>query len=133
MSEQLAIPFAVDASGRIASVTNPDRQTAQRVRAVVATAPSERVMQPEFGTDLRPFLFAPNDPVTQEALRHAVQDAVARWEPGAVVSAARPVVNDDAEGIVDVLVDIGTTNASPETVTYPQEIVVRPGGRVDTY
>ncbi|MEU7147056.1 GPW/gp25 family protein [Streptomyces sp. NPDC045456] len=134
MSEQLAIPFALDASGRIATVTDPDRQTSQRVRAVVATAPSERVMQPEFGTDLRPFLFAPNDPITREALRHTVKDAVARWEPGAVVTTVEPVIEDEAEGIADVLVDIGRGNAHPEAAaSHVQEVVVRPGGRVDAY
>lgn len=134
MSKQLAIPFALDAAGCAATVEHPDRQLSQRVRAVVATAPSERVMQPDFGTDLRAFLFAPNDAVTRDAIRRTVQTSTSKWEPKAVVKAIQPVVRDEEQGIADVLVDIGYSNTDPEeTDVRAEEIVVRPGGRVDAY
>ncbi|MFE9412346.1 GPW/gp25 family protein [Streptomyces sp. NPDC006704] len=134
MSKQLSVPFSLDSSGKIAEVENPDRQMSQRVRAVVATSPTERVMQPEFGTDLRAFLFASNDSITRDAIRHTVQASTSRWEPKAVVKAVEPVMREDEQGIADVLVDIGYSNTDPEaTSKRAEDIVVRPGGRVDTY
>ncbi|MDJ0463146.1 GPW/gp25 family protein [Streptomyces sp. H27-C3] len=134
MSKQLAIPFALDATGKVASVEHPDRQLSQRVRAVVAVAPTERVMQPEFGTDLRAFLFAANDAITRDAIRRTVQTSASRWEPKAVVKSIEPIVKDEEQGIADVFVDIGYSNTDPEaTGDRFEDIVVRPGGGVDTY
>ncbi|GHB52505.1 hypothetical protein GCM10010331_45160 [Streptomyces xanthochromogenes] len=134
MSKQLSVPFSLDSSGKVAVVEHPDRQLAQRVRAVVATSPTERVMQPDFGTDLRAFLFASNDAITRDALRHTVQASTSRWEPKAVVKAIEPVMREDEQGIADVFVDIGYSNTDPEaTSAQPEDIVIRPGGRVDVY
>ncbi|MFJ2113940.1 GPW/gp25 family protein [Streptomyces sp. NPDC087850] len=134
MSKQLAIPFSLDATGKVSCVEHPDRQLSQRVRAVVAVAPTERVMQPEFGTDLRAFLFAANDPMTRDAIRRTVQTATSKWEPKAVVKTVEPIVKDDEQGIADVFVDIGYSNTDPEaTGDRSEDVVIRPGGRVDTY
>ncbi len=134
MSKQLAIPFTLDATGAISCVEHPDRQLSQRVRAVVAVAPTERVMQPDFGTDLRAFLFAANDSVTRDAIQRTVQTATTRWEPKAVVKSVEPIVKDEEQGIADVFVDIGYSNTDPEiTGDRAEEVVIRTGGRVDTY
>ncbi len=91
-------------------------------------------MQPDFGTDLRAFLFATNDAVTREAIRRTVQSATTKWEPKAVVKAIEPIVKDEDQGIADVLVDIGYSNLDPEaTGERAEDVVIRPGGRVDTY
>ncbi len=134
MSKQLSVPFALDANGRIAAVENPDAQIIQRVRAVVATGYTERVMRPDFGTDLGPFLFQPNDSLTRQAIQHTVQRSLSQWEPTAVIKNVQPVVKDDEQGVADVYVDIGRANLDPdETDAMEEEITVRPGGRVEVY
>ncbi|MCC3766034.1 GPW/gp25 family protein [Streptomyces sp. UNOC14_S4] len=134
MSQQLSVPFALDKTGKVAAVESRDQQMSQRVRAVVATGLSERVMRPDFGTDLGPFLFEINDSTTRQAIRHTVQDSLSRWEPNAIIKGIEPLVKDEAQGVADVYVDIGRSNTDPEATDGMEDnIVVRPGGRVDIY
>ena len=51
MSEKtLALPFAIDAYGRVSVTTEQSKIWADRVRSVLGTSLRERVMRPTFGT-----------------------------------------------------------------------------------
>ncbi|MEU5425154.1 GPW/gp25 family protein [Streptomyces olivoreticuli] len=134
MPQQMSVPFALDKNGRVAAVGRADQQMSQRVRGVVATGLTERVMRPEFGTDLGPFLFEVNDELTRQAIRHTVQESLSRWEPNAVIKNIEPLAKDDDQGVSDVFVDVGRINSDPEETDLMEDnITVRPGGRVDIY
>lgn len=47
---------------------------------ILMTRPGERVMLPEFGSDVPGAVFEPNDEATEMALQHAVQDAIQEWD-----------------------------------------------------
>lgn len=57
----------------------------QSILLLLSTRPGERVMRPRYGCDLRPLLFLPNDDTTAGLAIHAVAQALARWEPRAIV------------------------------------------------
>ena len=48
----MALPFSIDAYGKIASTDQQSKIWADRVRSVIGTALGERVMRPEFGTEV---------------------------------------------------------------------------------
>ncbi|MCZ0981862.1 poly-gamma-glutamate hydrolase family protein [Streptomyces diastatochromogenes] len=127
---QMRMPFQLDAMGRIAVTTNPDKMLVQRSRAVVATTPGEYVGEPAFGSNVSAALFRSTDPIAPALLGEAVRDALARWEPDATITAIRPVVNDDQEGIVDVEVDVALTTTPTVEVVQPESVRIMPGGQV---
>jgi len=48
---------------------------------ILATAPGERVMRPDFGCGIHRYVFATNDAATIRQVTKAVHDALIRWEP----------------------------------------------------
>ena len=47
---------------------------------IIMTRKGERVMLPEFGSDVGPMLFDPNDDTAKAQLQYAVQDAIEIWD-----------------------------------------------------
>ena len=75
-----AFPVRPDIRGRIAMVRGDD--TLERaIRLILQTIKGERVMRPEFGSDLHLLVFAENSPTTAGLADYYVRTALARWEP----------------------------------------------------
>jgi phage baseplate assembly protein W len=53
----------------------------ESIRLVLGTRPGERVMRPDFGSQLHRLLFAPNTPATADLARYYVTESLTRWEP----------------------------------------------------
>ena len=53
--------------------------------SIFGTSPGERLLLPEFGCDLRNFLFAPVSDVAGSAIGHVIKQAVEKWEPRVVI------------------------------------------------
>jgi Bacteriophage baseplate protein W len=69
---------------------------------ILATAPGERVMRPDFGCGIHDLLFAANTAQTRALAVQRVQDALTRWEPRIDVLSVDATVPDDAgSGLVD--------------------------------
>lgn len=51
------------------------------VRMILLTAKGERVMMPEFGTNLRNVVFEPDTGVVETMVREEVSSAISTWEP----------------------------------------------------
>jgi phage baseplate assembly protein W len=63
------------------------------MQVVLATALGERIMLPQFGTDLRERLFEPNTVATRRLIQNRIESALRRWEPR--VSVESIVVEQD--------------------------------------
>src|SRR5262245_7595849 len=75
-----AFPVRPDVRGRLGMVRGDD--TIERaIRLILQTAKGERVMRPEFGSDLHLLVFAENSPTTAGLAEYYVRTALARWEP----------------------------------------------------
>jgi len=70
----------LDARGRI-ELAHQEQDVEEAIRIILLTQKGERVMRPEFGSDLHRLVFAPNDAATAGLARRYVQEALARWEP----------------------------------------------------
>ena len=73
-------PVRTNRTGAIA-LTSGDTEIEQSIRLILATAPGERPMRPEFGCGVHHFVFAPADASTAGDIAYAVRVALERWEP----------------------------------------------------
>jgi phage baseplate assembly protein W len=74
---------------------------------VLATAPGERPMRPEFGCRLQEYVFAPADAATAGMLAAEVRAALIRWEPRVVVEDV--VVSADSDEPSTLWIDVRYT------------------------
>ncbi len=75
-----AFPLATDATGGVALVVR-EREIEEAIRLILATAPGERPMRPEFGCRVHDHVFAPINAATAGAIAHDVRYALEQWEP----------------------------------------------------
>ena len=75
-----AFPLATDATGGIALVVR-EREIEEAIRLILATAPGERPMRPEFGCRVHDHVFAPINASTAGAIARDVRYALEMWEP----------------------------------------------------
>jgi uncharacterized protein len=76
----IAFPLQVDRRGGIAlasDVTDVD----QAIQLILATAPGERPMRPDFGCGVHDFVFDTIDAATVARMETEIRAALDRWEP----------------------------------------------------
>jgi phage baseplate assembly protein W len=114
-----AFPVRPGADGGLALV-GEDERIRQGIWLVLATAPGERVMMPDFGCGIHDLVFAPNSAAVRGSVRAEVQDALVRWEPRIdVIDVAVTAPPDQPEVmLIDVSYRIRASNAFYNLV-YP--------------
>ena len=75
-----AFPLKTDATGGMALVAR-EREIEEAIRLILATAPGERPMRPEFGCRVHDHVFAPINASTAGAIAQDVRYALEQWEP----------------------------------------------------
>ena len=75
-----AFPLRIGPTGGIALVSG-EREIEEAIRLVLATAPGERPMRPEFGCAIHDLVFAPVNEATAGRIQHEVYASLDRWEP----------------------------------------------------
>jgi phage baseplate assembly protein W len=98
----LAFPLAVDQRGAITLVSG-ETDIAQAISIILATAPGERPMRPEFGCAVHDHLFDVLDASAFGAIESAVREALERWEPRAAVVAVDFDLSARHEGRLDIV------------------------------
>jgi phage baseplate assembly protein W len=73
-------PMRTDVTGSIELVSRT-REIEEAIRIILATAPGERPMRPDFGCAIHDFVFAPADAATAGQIAFEVRSALDRWEP----------------------------------------------------
>jgi phage baseplate assembly protein W len=71
---------------------------------VLATAPGERVMRPEFGCRIWDLLFEPVTANLIGLMAQAVREALAQWEPRVEVDQVEPVPDPRDSALVQITV-----------------------------
>ena len=83
-------PMQIDHTGSI-RLTDGAADIDAAMEVVLATAPGERVMRPEFGCRIWDLLFEPVTANLLGLMAQAVRDALAQWEPRVEVERVDPV------------------------------------------
>ncbi|MGD0988349.1 MAG: GPW/gp25 family protein [Candidatus Sulfotelmatobacter sp.] len=74
--------FPVQHGGGHAIAISPGEESIQQsIWIILATAPGERVMRPDFGCGLHHLVFAVNEAETLGEVKKQVRDALVKWEP----------------------------------------------------
>lgn len=73
-------PLQVTPGGRIAQARYEQR-VEESILLILATAPGERPMLPDFGCGIHELLFAPNDSRSIALVVHLVRQALTKYEP----------------------------------------------------
>ena len=118
-----AFPLRVDATGGIALVSR-EREIAEAIRLILATAPGERPMRPEFGCGVHDYVFAPADENTAGRIAFEVRRALDRWEPRIDVTDVVVGFDDEDAGVlyIDVRYTIRGTN-DPRNLVFPFYVI----------
>jgi phage baseplate assembly protein W len=116
-------PLGVDHTGSLALTHGPE-DLDRSIRMVLATAPGERVMRPEFGCRIWDLLFESLNANTFGLIAQAVRDAVAQWEPRVAVQQVVVHPEEHERGLVriDLTYVVKTTN-DRRNLVYPFYVI----------
>jgi phage baseplate assembly protein W len=119
----LAFPLQVDRRGGIA-LARDETDIEQAIELILATAPGERPMRPEFGCGVHDFVFDSIDASTVAKMEDAIRDALDHWEPRVIVESVE--FNLDAVGEGVLMIDIGYRVRATNTLrnlVYPFYVI----------
>ncbi|MFD5570044.1 GPW/gp25 family protein [Streptomyces cadmiisoli] len=125
-----AFPLHTDATGAIALVRR-EREIEEAIRLILATAPGERPMRPEFGCAVHDMVFAPVNEATAGRISYEVRTSLERWEPRIEVTevAVTASAADASVLFIDVRYAIrGTSN--PRSLVFPFYVIPSSEGDV---
>tara|TARA_R100000008_G_scaffold85264_1_gene74747 strand:+ start:7 stop:420 length:414 start_codon:yes stop_codon:yes gene_type:complete len=77
----LELPFARSKTGLFGRTQTTLEQAGHNIKNLLLTAKGERVMQPDFGSDLRTLLFEQSDENISERIRESIDEAMSTWLP----------------------------------------------------
>ena len=119
----LAFPFRLDAAGSVALVAG-DVEIQESIQLILATAPGERPMRPEFGCNIHRHLFSPADGATAGLLAQEVRRALTRWEPRVDLLDVDVSVDDQEHGClwIDIRYEIRGSN-DPRNLVFPFYVI----------
>ena len=119
----LAFPLQVDRRCGIA-LARDETDIEQAIELILATAPGERPMRPEFGCGVHDFVFDSIDATTVGRMELAIRDALDRWEPRVFVETVEFNLDEVADGrlIIDIGYRVRVTNTMRNLV-YPFYVI----------
>lgn len=121
-------PMSVDHRGSLA-LTSGGADLDSSIRVVIATAPGERVMRPEFGCRIWDLLFEPVNANTMGLMAQSVREAVAQWEPRVETESVDVAADPDDSALVHIRLTyrVRTTN-DRRNLVYPFYVIPREEG-----
>ncbi|MBW4721117.1 GPW/gp25 family protein [Saccharothrix obliqua] len=119
----LAFPVHTDATGSVALVGG-EREIVESIRLVLATAPGERPMRPEFGCAIHDLVFAPADAATAGRIAYEVRLALERWEPRIALTDVSVGFDEVDRGtlLIDIRYALRGTN-DPRNLVFPFYVI----------
>ena len=123
LGSAIAFPLQVDRRGGIA-LARDETDIEQAIELILATAPGERPMRPEFGCGVHDFVFDSIDASTVGRMELAIRDALDRWEPRVVVETVEFNLDEVADGrlIIDIGYHVRATN-NMRNLVYPFYVI----------
>lgn len=134
MSEGLGVklPLFVDlVDGAYGLHKDLEALAQQNLKTIILTAPGERIMIPDFGVGVRNYLFEQNSQGTQDTIRRAIRDQVAKYAPYIVIDelnvSSPPVVgglpNETEQNMLNIYIRFRVPGANiVSNLSIPVEI-----------
>jgi phage baseplate assembly protein W len=120
-----AFPMGVGTDGGIRMTRGPEDLDAS-MRVILSTAPSERLMRPQFGCRIWDLMFEPVNFNTLGQMAEAAGEAIAQWEPRVDVLGIEcvPDVRDSFLVNINITYRVRTTN-DRRNLVYPFYVIPR--------
>lgn len=80
MGTGIKFPFEISKQHGQVQMSGFRENIRQSVEIILQTEPGERILHPQFGTKLHPFLFENMDGQTEEMIRREVRHSLSMWE-----------------------------------------------------
>lgn len=114
-----AFPVQFDRAGNTVVMVSDEEDIWQSLIILFSTSTMERVLQPEYGCNLRDFVFAKMDVSTLSLLEELIKRSIALYEPRIKLEQLN-ITLDDIQGILNISVTyvVRTTNTRFNRV-YP--------------
>lgn len=87
-----------------ANLTEKDKIRSQ-IMHVICTPKGQRIMNPEFGTDLIRYIFEMNDSESWESVKNEIMESVQKYVRGVTLDDIKVAGSDDERGAIYVRVD----------------------------
>ena len=100
----LELPFARSRTGLFGLTETTLEQAGHNIKNLLLTSKGERVMQPDFGSDLRSLLFEQEDENLNINIKEAIQEAMSTWLP--YISISSVDITQDEKKLNQMKVDI---------------------------
>jgi len=101
----LELPFARSSRGLFGQTTTTLEQAGHNIKNLLLTSKGERVMQPDFGSDLRSLLFEQADDNINNDIKEAISDAMSNWLPYINISSVNVIENETNLNQMKVSID----------------------------
>ena len=121
-------PLRTDATGGIRLVSQ-EREIEEAIRLILATAPGERPMRPEFGCGIHEYVFSPIDGGTAGRMAYEVKESLTRWEPRIRVQSVDVSAGSDPAGGT-LIISIRYTmlgSLDPRSLVFPFYVIPAEG------
>ena len=90
----LKLPFTRDRAGLFGQTETTLEQAGNNIKNLLLTSKGERVMQPEFGSDLRDLLFEQYTEDLTDRIKDAIEEAMSTWLPYITISSVN-IIQDE--------------------------------------
>jgi uncharacterized protein len=109
-----AFPVHVDRQTGRVGLAHRAQDIEQAIMMILLTPKGQRMMRPEFGSQLHELIFAPNDATSAGLAAYYVEQALGMWEPRIRVQevTARPDPQNAACLLIDIRYEIKATHDS---------------------
>ena len=100
LGKGLKFPLEVDPNTGALAKVEGEEKIRESVMNILSTIRGERVMRPDFGSEIHNKVFAPINAATISSLAYNVQEALIQWEPRIEVQDVRVSDEKSKEGIL---------------------------------
>ena len=115
-----SFPPRFDSSDSSIQMVSDEEDIRESLFLLLSTTPGERITNPEYGCDLRQFIFKPIDSTTIFLMKEVISHAVLMHEPRIVLDEIQVDVPDPREGLVFVKLLYTITKVNVRTnMVYP--------------
>jgi uncharacterized protein len=97
-------PPTFDAMNNIVRMVSNAEDIEESIRIIISTTPGERIMQPEFGCNIKKLVFEKIDSNIVGELNHLIYQALLDFEPRVNFLSAEIVKRDELDGILYIRV-----------------------------
>jgi phage baseplate assembly protein W len=115
-----AFPPGVDPTTGSLGIVGDTTVVAQALRVLLRTQPGDRLMRPDYGCDLKQFLFAPNTVSTRRLIEQELRRAITRHEDRARLGHVEVVADDREPAQVNITISYTLTRTGvPGSLELP--------------